>query len=278
VPSRLKATMSLASRNSIALWTIGGVLFLAQPAAHSATLVRGENRTCRDFADIDYALGHPGSQYFKGWTSEDLDAAETWVASCVASPETAQDKQRQSLLAERRRILEARGDVKANDEALRALHARERREQEEREQARVAAEQARAEADRAEEVARRAEERRELAQLKAREALAAQQSANRATRQAAHEECLRSAGYHRYVAGSKLIEALARQSEGQQALAHEKRVEEVSETTNLYSKRRAGEALVSAQDAVTEWFAEYRGHGGEASNPSSVSPTTNPCN
>src|SRR6266704_2400151 len=107
--------MSLTTRNSIALWTVGGVLFLAQPAAHSATLVRGENRTCRDFADIDYALDHPGSQYFKGWTSEDFDAAETWVASCVGSPATAQDKQRQALLAESRRSFEARGDVKAND-------------------------------------------------------------------------------------------------------------------------------------------------------------------
>jgi hypothetical protein len=278
VPSRLKATMSLTTRNSIALWTIGGVLFLAQPAAHSATLVRGENRTCRDFADIDYALDHPGSQYFKGWTSEDFDAAETWVASCVGSPATAQDKQRRALLAESRRSFEVRGEVKANDDALKALHARELREQEERERARVAAEQVRAEAERAQEVARGAEERQELTQMKTREAVAAQQSANRATMQAAHEECLRSTGYHRYVAGTKVIEALARQSEGQQALEHEKRVEEVSETTNLYAKHRAGEALVSAQDAVTKWFAEYRQYGGDANGPSSVSLTANPCN
>jgi hypothetical protein len=247
--------------------------------------VHGELRVCRDFADLDYALDHPGSQYFKGWTSEDLDAAETWVASCVGSPATVQDKQRQSLLTERRRIFEARGDAKANDDALKALNGRELREQEEREQARVVAEKVRAEAERArleverdQELARRAEKTRALAQLQASQALAAQQSADRAARQADYERCLRSAGYHRYLASSNVMEALSRQSEAQQALAHEKRVEEVSETTNLYAKHRAGEALVSAQDAVTKWFAEYRQYGGDANGPSSVLLTANPCN
>jgi hypothetical protein len=262
--------MSATSRIVLALLAVVSTVLLLVGAANSSTLVRGENRSCRDFADLDYALDHPGSQYFRGWTSEDFDASEIWVTSCFAAPPLAQDVQRQSLLAERRWSLVARGDVKANDEALNALHAKELREQEEQEQARAAAE-------RAQENWRRAEEARELAQLKAREVLAARESAARAATQAAHKECLRSAGYRRYVAGSQVIEALARQSEAERALSHEKRVEEVSETTNLFAKHQAGEALVSAQDAVSKWFAEYRQNGGDAKIPTGISPTESPC-
>jgi len=52
------------------------VLFLQLSATHGSTLLRGENRTCRDYADLDYGLTHPSSLYTKHSAGESLVAAE----------------------------------------------------------------------------------------------------------------------------------------------------------------------------------------------------------
>jgi hypothetical protein len=236
------------------LFTALGIWLIQLSTAHGSTLVRGENRTCRDFADLDYALDHPSSAYFKGWTSKDFDAAQEWVASCFASPPSHGDTERQSLLVQRRAALEARGEIQRNDEIINNMREAELREQRTKE-AELASQEA----------ARRAEEEKALADRKA--------------RQAARDECLSSNSYQRYLAETHILEALGRESAAQGALARERRVEEVSDTTNLYTKHNAGESLVAAQDDLQKWWAAYRRYGGEAKTPESISLSVrNPCN
>jgi hypothetical protein len=228
--------------------------------ALGSTLLRGENRTCRDYADLDKALDHPNTAYFRGWTSADFDAAQMWVTSCFASPPTKQDVERQSLLAQRRNAMSASGEIQRNDEALRIMEETRDRDQRERE----AQQQAEEAAQVASEAAQRAEEAKAIAGQKA--------------RQAAHDACMRSSPYQMYLAEAHIVEALDRESAAQQALEHERRVEEVSGTTNLYAKRLAGESLVGAQDEVTKWWGVYQRNGGDAKTAQTVSRSTaDPC-
>jgi hypothetical protein len=200
--------------------------------AHGSTLVRGENRTCRDFADLDYALDHPSSAYFKGWTGADFDAAQTWVSSCFASPPSNQDRERQSLLAQRRGAMDASGEIHHNDESIKNQRATDFRDQQTRE-----------------------------LEIKA------------------HQECLRSYAYLRYMAETRILDALDRESEAQQTLDRERRIEEASGITNLYTQRYAGESLVAAQDNLDKWWVIYQQHGGAAKTPQSLSRSiANPCN
>lgn len=228
-----------------------GFLFLMQlSTAAASTLLRGENRTCRDFADLDYALDHPGSLYFKGWRTEDFDAAQAWVEGCLSAPPTKGDLQRQSLLAQSRTAMEGRGEIRRNDESAKQFHDEEVREQQEND-----------------------------ANLKVQESARRADEADRRAKQQAHEQCLRSDAYQRYVAGIRVLEALDRESQAQQALDHEKRVEAASGTTNLYTKRNAGESLVAAQEDLAKSWSLYQRYGGSAKNPHALSRSMgNPCN
>jgi hypothetical protein len=245
----------------------------------AATSLRGEIRTCRDYADLDYALDHPSSAYFKGWTSKDFDAAQTWVSSCFASPPTKADLTRQSLLAKRRAAIESRGEIQGNDEIIRQMQERELRNQTDREAQIQAAEAARAAAEANE----HAQEAREAADREAKEsALRAAQAKERAERnakQAAHDECIRSSPYQRYAAQAHILDALDRETKAQHDLDHEKRVEEASDITNLYAKRIAGESLITAQDDVSKWWAVYQQYGGDDKTAQSIPRSNdNPCN
>jgi hypothetical protein len=247
--------------------------------APAATALRGEIRTCRDYADLDYALDHPNSSYFKGWTSKDFDAAETWVSSCFASPPTKEDLTRQSLLAQRRAALEGRGEIQGNEDLIRQMQERELQDQREQEAQVKAAAAERA----AEEAKERAEEAKVLAAQRAEQArqhaAEAKELADRKAKQAAHDECLRSSAYQRYAAQVHILNSLDQESRAQQALDHEKRVEDASGTINLYAKRIAGESLVSAQDDLNKWWAEYQRYGGDAKSPASVPRSSgDPCN
>lgn len=224
-------------------------LMMQLSTVHASTLLRGENRTCHDFADLDYALDHPGSAYFKGWTTTDFDAAQSWVESCLQSPPTKGDLQRQSLLTQRRAAIEARGDVRRNDESAQQFHDQEVRDQQENDE-----------------------------NLKAQALAQRAQDADSRARQQAHDECLRSDAYQRYVAGIRVLEALDRESQAQQALDHEKRVEAASDTTNLYTKRNAGESLVAAQDDLNKAWSLYQRYGGSAKDPHALPRTIgDPC-
>lgn len=206
-------------------------------SAHASTLVCGENRTCRDYADLDYALDHPNSLYFKGWTTTDFDAAQSWVESCAASPPSRQDQERQSLLLQRRASLESRGEIQRNTEAIQSMRDNELRDQQSQE----------AEL-RAQEAARQAEEAK--AKRQAQLSIESRRQAERIAKQAAYDECLRTQAYQRYVAGTHAVNALDRAVQAQQSLEHEKQVEDVSETTDLYAKHFAGESLVTSQEDV----------------------------
>lgn len=236
-------------------------LLMQLSAAHGSTLLRGENRTCRDFADLDYALDHPSSAYFKGWRTEDFDAAQAWVESCFASPPTKGDKERQSLLAQRRVSMAGRGEIRRNDESMKQFRDAEIQDQQNQE--------AKLKAD---ESARSAEQSRYDARRQAEES-------DRKAKQQAHEDCLHSDIYQRYMAGTRIVEALDRESQAQQTLARERRVEEASGTTNLYAKHSAGESLVAAQDDLTKWWTIYQQYGGDAKNLRALSRSIgSPCN
>ncbi|HEY6926778.1 MAG TPA: hypothetical protein VI653_25055 [Steroidobacteraceae bacterium] len=218
-------------------------------AVHGSTLVRGQNRTCHDFADLDFALDHPNARYFDGWTTEDFDAAEKWVASCVAAPPTHSDQERQALLARRRHDLEVRGDTQRNDQRAKELHDQDWRDQQD-------------------------QEGRD-AQMQAQQV---EQEAGLAAKRAQYAECGRSRAYQRFQAELRVVEALDRIADAQANLEREKRIEEATATTNLYSKRAAGEALVDAQDDLQRWWAVYRQYGGEAPTPRSLRrPPDDPC-
>ena len=208
---------------------------------YSSTLLRGQNRTCRDFADLDFALDHPTSSYFDGWGSEDFDAAEKWVSSCIANPPTHADQERQALLAQRRHDLEVRGDTQRNDRRARQSRDQDLRDQQEQEE--------------------------QQAQQRAREA---QQQAQVAAKRSQYDQCVRSRAYQRFRAELRVLQALDRETEAQSRLDREKRVEDVSGTTDLYTKRAAGEALVDAQDELERWWGVYRQYGGEAPTPKSL--------
>lgn len=249
------------SLRSLGLWIVACVLSVQLTTANGSTLLRGENRTCRDFADLDYALDHPTSPYFKDWRTEDFAAAQAWVEGCFAAPATKGDRERQSLLAERRRSIEARGEIQRNDETIKQFRAAESQDRQDKE-AQLKAEQS----------ARLAQEAKDLARAKAEET-------DRKAKQQAHDECLRSDAYQKYLAADRVLKALDRESEAQQALDHERRVEEASGTTNLYAKRNAGESLVAAQDDLNKWWNLYQQYGGDAKNPRNVPRSTaNPCN
>jgi hypothetical protein len=237
----------------VSLFTLAAgtmVLLTGQVApAYAATSLRGQTLTCRDFVDLDFALDHPNSRYFEGWTTEDFDTAQTWAASCAASPPTQADQERQSLLAQRRQALQVSGETQHNDQRGKEQHEHDLREQREQEQ-REAVENAAAEQQRAEYAARRAR----------------------------YDECVHSRPYQRYQAELRVIEALNRQTEAQSILDREKRVEQVSGTTDLYAKHSSGEALVDAQQDLQRWWTAYRQSGGDAPNPQSLlRGSQNPC-
>lgn len=243
------------------LLTVACVWFVLLSTADASTLLRGENRTCRDFADLDYALDHPGSLYFKGWRTEDFDAAQAWVEGCFTSPPTTGDRERQSLLAQRRVAMEGRGEIQRNDQTVKQFRDAEAQDQRDQE-AQLEAEQS----------ARLAQEAKGRAREKAEET-------DRKAKQQAHDECQHSVAYQKYAAGERVLRALDRESEAQQALDRERRVEEASGITNLYAKRNAGEALVAAQDDLNKWWTLYQQYGGDAKNPRNVPRSTgNPCN
>ncbi|HUN76545.1 MAG TPA: hypothetical protein VMU40_18675 [Steroidobacteraceae bacterium] len=235
------------------------LVLLSMTLSHGSTLVRGENRTCHDFADLDYALDHPSSDYFRGWTSSDFDAAQSWVSSCAAAPPSVADAERLRLLNERRRSLEASGILSANDRAIQAMLETQQREQQE--EAATQAKQAQAQA------AAQAEGERKQRALEA----------EREAKQATYQNCIHSAPYQRYLAANYVFEALQRQSRAQAILDHEKRVEDISGTVDLSAKHDAAESLVSAQEEVGRWWAVYRQYGGEASAPRSLPPLVDPC-
>jgi len=231
-------------------------LFPTTSVVHAATLLRGESRTCRDYADLDFALDHPTSDYFKGWTSTDFDAAQQWVTACTDSPPGKQDQIRRSLLAQRRQTLEASGETSRNEQAHAATRQADIEDQQATEAAALAADAARnaAEAKAAADVA--------SAQVKA-DAIARQETARRA----AFVECTRSPAYQRYMAETMVLEALVRESAAHQRLDREKRVEDASGVTDLAAKHDAAEALVNAEDDEHRWWTVYRKNGGDASAP-----------
>jgi hypothetical protein len=248
------------SLRSLGLSFFACVLAMQHSTADGSTLLRGENRTCRDFADLDYALDHPSSLYFRGWRTEDFDAAQAWVESCLASPPTKGDRERQSLLALRRASLETRGEVQRNDQITQQF--RDAQIQDQRDKAAEL---------KAEQSARRAEEAKEDARRHVEE------NERNAKRQA-HDACLRSDSYQRYLAGTRIFEALDRESAAQQALDRERRVEQASGTANLYTKHSAGESLIAAQDDLNKWWTLYQQHGGDAKNPQALARSIgNPC-
>lgn len=209
---------------------------------HAATMVRGENRSCRDFADLDFALDHPTSDYFKGWTANDFDAAQAWITACTEATPSARDQTRQSLLAQRREALTATGETARNEQSQAATRATTIQNQE-------------------------ADEAAVRAAVKAQQAIARR-----------YAECARSPAHQRYVAQTRVLEALDREFAAQQALDHEKRVETLSGVTNLSAQRSAAESLVSAQDEEHRWWATYRQNGGNASNPQALAQSAlDPC-
>jgi hypothetical protein len=237
--------------------------------------VRGENRSCRDFADLDFALDHPSSDFFKGWTGGDFDAAQAWISACTEAPPSKQDQIRQSLLAQRRQLLQASGETARNEQAQAATREADNYNRE------VVEAAARAAADlRNVAIARGAAEA--AGQQAAQKAAALQQETAQeltaTARQAAYAECARSAAHQRYVAQTRVLEALDRESAAQQALEHEKRIEALSGVTNLPAQRSAAESLVSAQDDEHRWWTVYRQNGGSAANPQALTQSvTDPC-
>jgi hypothetical protein len=106
----------------------------------------------------------------------------------------------------------------------------------------------------------------------------AQQQAQLTAKRAQYDQCVRSRAYQRFQAELRVLEALDREADAQSSLDREKRVEEVSGTTNLYTRRAAGEALVDAQADLQRWWVLYRQYGGEAPAPKSLRrPPDDPC-
>lgn len=229
-------------------------------SSNAATLVRGQLRTCHDFADLDAALDHPNSLYFKGWTSADFDAAQSWITSCVTTSPTDLEKARDSQLAQRRQRLDSSGEIQRNELAIKSHREEELREEADKERELKAAE-----AERQTDEARR-------------RAADARKTAAEQISRSAHEACLRSTAYLRFVAQTHVVEALSRESAAQAMLQHERRVEQLSETENLTARRQAGESIVAAQDDLAKWWAAYVRSGGAAGTPQAVSgPLSNPC-
>ena len=95
---------------------------------------------------------------------------------------------------------------------------------------------------------------------------------------AAHDECLRSAAYQQFLAGTHVVEALDREAAAQATLQRERRVAELSGTENLAVKHYAGESIVAAQDDLAKWWSIYVQNGGKAEKPQSLSRRiSNPC-
>jgi hypothetical protein len=255
------------ARLGISLIAVGWITLAQIPLAQGSTSLRGENRTCRDYADLDYALDHPTSAYFRGWSSSDFDAADTWVTACFGSPPTPQDIERKAKLAERRRIMDANGEIKRNDEILKNVRQTDLEVQRENEAKTRDAENAQRSAEatqRTNYAAARAAEARRLADQKYIEH----------TLQVCHQ----STAYQIYFAATQIFLALDRQSRAQQLLEHEERVEGVSGTTNLLTKRMAGELLIGAQDDLNKWWATYQRYDTGIKNPESIPRTVaDPC-
>jgi hypothetical protein len=248
----------------------GWLLLLQFSAAYGATLVHGENRTCADYADLDSALGHPGSGYFQGWTSEDFDAAKSWIASCAASPSADGDRRRMALLAQRRQTLQAAGEIERNDKAMQDIRQAQLRDQLAMEADKRAAEEARW----SEEVGRLAHQQAPQSSPQGdedtkRRADEAREREDVETRRAAHNQCLHSDVYQRYWAGTHIVQAMDQKSKAQQALA---------DTTHPDVQDSAVQSVARADDDIRKWWAVYRHYGGDAPDPEAASQNTkDPC-
>ena len=254
-------------------------LLMQLSTADASTFLRGENRTCHDFADLDYALDHPNSAYFKGWTTMDFDAAQEWVVSCFASPPTKGDRDRQSLLAQRRVSLANSRETQQNDKKMKEFRDAEIQAQQDRDAELKAEESARRAEEVKEDARRRADAAKDLTRANAEEVQRRAWETDRRIKEQAHNECLRSDRHQRYEAETRIVDALNRESGAQKALDRERRVEEASDTTNLYTKRSAGESLIAAQDDLDKWWIVYQQHGGDAKSPHALSRSiANPCN
>jgi hypothetical protein len=257
----------------------GWLLLLQFSAAYGATQVHGENRTCADYADLDPALEHPGSGYFQGWTSEDFDAAVTWITSCAASPPSDGDRRRMALLAQRRQALQAAGELQRNDKALQDVRQDQLRDRIAMETDKRAAEEARW----SEGVSHLTKQQTlpgspqgsDDARLRADEERARDVME---TRRTAHDQCLRSDVYQRYWAGTHVLQAMDQKSKAQQALDHEKEMVERSGTTHPDVQDSALQSVARADDDIKKWWAVYRQYGGDGPGPEAVPKnTSDPC-
>jgi hypothetical protein len=245
-PLRCNGHMKLSLHILCAALAAFCTLAISSPA-HSATMVRGENRTCRDFADLDFALDRPSSDYFKGWTGKDFDDAEAWVTACTGVPPSTPDQTRQSLLSQRRRVLAGTGETARN------------------EQAQAAAREETAAVGTALEAELKAQAARDAANNTAADRTMGAMPGFATIDSAAR--CEHTDAGQRFIAQMRVMEALDREAAAQDALDHEKRVEALSGVTNLAAQRNAAESLVAAQDEEHKWWRVYLVNGGSATNP-----------
>jgi hypothetical protein len=93
-----------------------------------------------------------------------------------------------------------------------------------------------------------------------------------------YRECVAGAQHALYAAQESVLshrEALAR---ARKSMATEKRIEAESGVQDLVAARNLGTAVVTAEDALTDAFSEYRRLGGTAADPGGVSRSiTDPC-
>lgn len=93
------------------------------------------------------------------------------------------------------------------------------------------------------------------------------------------EKCKKTNDFALYELQERILQNVEWKSAAQQQIERENKIAEVSGAEDLASKYRAGERVVSADEAIDLDWPKYKSLGGSATSPDSIRHTlTNPCN
>lgn len=223
--------------------------------AQATYVVHGSPRTCGSISTLDQAFSTHDKNYFSGWTDQDYDAAVAWATACANwGPPRWHGQVRISFLREQQQYS---------------------RDAEGRLAAQVTAAKMRAERAQAEEEARRQRERQQELQQEQEQKAEARRA--QSARNLAH--CRASAPYKLYEVQESIISDELIKLNAERALAHEKKIAEISGAVNLTAEHNAGSVIVSADERANQDFEVYKSLGGASGSPEQVAHALpNPCN
>jgi hypothetical protein len=240
----------------------------AQYAPSRVFVVHGVGETCAAIGALDHALAGADPSYFAGWTNADYNAATQWAAACVTPGyEFVGSGRAARLRAYQAKVMQ----VPAPSPQPQAPPSQEQ----------IAAEAAAREKlaqDQAEWARKEAEEgKREAAESAARARVKAAEESQRRARADAVAACRHSDAHRIFQAQQRLRDDIDTKDRIDEAVEHEKKIEERSGVQNLALNYRLGAQSGDIDEQLEKDWKDYHLAGGRSTPDTGLQVVDNPC-